>query len=234
MNLINLVTCALGILTPILFSRLLLKGIGALDVDQGVKQKLRIRIVTFITVWVALVWGLTIAGVFSYQSGDIIPRYLFALTIPVLIGVMMLRMPRFVRLISGIPLELLVGVQVFRLLGFVFILVARNGEGPKDFELAGYGDILTGLTAALAGILLFMKIRTAPIMAWIFTMVGMLDLLNVARILLVFDPIWSNSTPSSIAAGRFPMMLVLGLVAPIALLLHVYAIRGLILFNKKS
>jgi hypothetical protein len=61
----------------------------------------------------------------------------------------------------------------------------------------------------------------------------MFDLLNVSRILLTYYPSWFDGTPSTAGAGEFPLILVVAVVAPIALLLHIYSIRGLILAEKR-
>ena len=126
------------------------------------------------------------------------------------------------------PLFLLTGGQFFRIFGTVFFLVAITGIGPKAFMSSGYGDLLTGILAITAGYMLDKKHQGAIKAVWVFSIVGMLDLVNVSYILLANYPIWSRALPSTASAGEFPLILIVGITAPIALMLHVYAIRLLL------
>jgi hypothetical protein len=159
------------------------------------------------------------------------PRFLIGLLIPVTIGLLALFSSDFGEILDQIPLRVLVGSQFFRIFGCVFFLVASTGIGPKEFVASGYGDMITGFLACITAWMLYKNINGATSAVWAFSIVGLLDLFNVSRILLTNYPTWSNANPSTACAGSFPLMLVVGLAAPVALLLHVYTIRALVKYR---
>ena len=66
----------------------------------------------------------------------------------------------------------------------------------------------------------------ATLLFVLFSVVGMCDLLNVAGLLFYYYPSWSSAVPSSAALADFSLVMVPALAAPIALTLHLYAIRN--------
>jgi hypothetical protein len=64
--------------------------------------------------------------------------------------------------------------------------------------------------------------------------VGLCDLLNVAGLLFYFYPSSSSVVPSSAALADFSLVMVPALAAPIALILHLYAIRNFLLRESAS
>ncbi|MGJ4744973.1 hypothetical protein ACQV5M_01310 [Leptospira sp. SA-E8] len=228
MILINITSMVLGILVPVLFAYVLGKGYPSESSAKG-KPSTKGKMILTISTWAILVWGLTISGAFSYKMGDMIPRFTIALLIPVGVGVVLLFSENFRKVIDTIPLSALVGMETFRILGFVFLLVAVKGLGPAEFASAGYADMITGSLALIAGILLWLNIKSGFAVAWVFNAIGLFDLANVSRLLLFNYPIWSDAQPSSAAMADFPLMLIVGLAAPVALLVHIYSIRRLLL-----
>ncbi len=218
----------LGVAVPLLMAYALMKGIGAAPLSASSKTRSRNRLLLTTALWTIAVWALALANVFDYRPGDVIPRFAIALVVPVILGLLLFRSKSFTTILDHAPLSLMVGMQTFRLLGVLFLFVASAGLGPADLKSAGYGDLATGTLALVAGLMLYNGVRGAKEAAWLFTAAGLFDLLNVSRILLGNYPIWSDADPSSAVAAEFPLVLILGLVAPIALLFHIYAIRGLL------
>jgi len=110
----------------------------------------------------------------------------------------------------------------------IFTFAALSGMGRPEFEYAGYGDIVVGLLALTAGTLFYRKKPGASFFAWLFNIAGMLDLANVSRILLAYYPSWYSGEATSAVAAQFPLVLILAIAAPLALLLHVYSMRRLL------
>jgi hypothetical protein len=177
------------------------------------------------------VWASSLTGVIDYREGDRLPRVLAYLFLPVIVGLVALaRSADFRTILDHTPLATLVGVQAFRLAGATFLLVVYLGILPAAFASGGYGDLLTGTLAVVAAL----RLRRAPSPTargafWAFTLAGLLDLANVAYLMLAYDPIWHHGTPSSAPLGHFALVMVPAIAAPFALLLHTYAIRGAIL-----
>jgi hypothetical protein len=220
----------LSVLAPLLFIFTFIKGINNSSLSYEVKSRLKKFITSIVVLWTVFIWIVSLSSnILAYHEGDVVPRFTIALFIPVLLGLFALTVKSVRNILDVTPLSLMVGVQTFRLMGIMFLFVAAEELGPKEFISSGYGDIATGVLALIAGLMLHKKVGGAKLAAWIFTLVGLFDLLNVSRILLTYYPSWFDGIPSTAGAGEFPLILVVAIVAPIALLLHIYAIRSLLL-----
>lgn len=220
---------ALGILVPFLFALTFYKGIQNSPFEETKKKTLKRNVTIVIFLWTALVWVSSLAGFISYHPGDVFPRFLIPLFVPVLFGLYLLTTKDFRTILDYTPLSFIVGVQTFRLAGFAFLIVANMAILPKIFETGGYGDIVTGILALLASLTLWKKLSSGKVFFWAFNAAGLIDLLNVAFLLLLYYPIWNTSQPSSAAAADFALVMIPALAAPIALLLHAYSVRNFLL-----
>jgi hypothetical protein len=220
---------ALGVLVPHLFVYTINKGIGDSPFDEHRKVRLRRTIFSSVWGWAALVWIFSLTGIFSFHNGDVFPRFLFPLIIPVVIGIALLFTEDFRTILDHTPLSLLARVQTFRFAGFAFIIIAQMGILPTLFVSGGYGDIITGALALSSAILLSKQKKGGREVFLAFSAVGLLDLMNVAYLLLKYYPIWYSSEPSSAPAADFSLVMIPAIAAPVALLLHFYALRNFLL-----
>ena len=177
------------------------KGIAGSPFDESKKRQLRRTGFSLIWGWTALVWILSLMGMFSFHDGDSFPRFLLPLFTPVLIGVFLLFKQDVRTILDNTPLSVLAGVQTFRFAGFAFIIIAQMGILPMLFVTGGYGDILTGALALLSAILLSKQKESGKRVFLAFSAVGLIDLLNVAFLLLKYYPIWYSAVPNSAPAA---------------------------------
>ena len=89
-----------------------------------------------------------------------------------------------------------------------------------------HGDLATGALALGASLALARKNRISHTLFWVFSAVGLYDLMNVAYLLLAYYPLYSDAVPSSAPAFQFSLVLIPTLAAPMALLLHLFAVRS--------
>ena len=225
---IDLFAYLLGTGFPLVMVITFLIGINQSNINDLLKRKYSIGLIVLTVLWVLTVWILAVAGLFEYQSGDPIPRFLAGLLFPVLIGIWLFRKVVFQEILNATPHYLIVGMQTLRILGISFLFLAHRGEGPIEFASAGYGDLITGMLALIAGILLYAEKRNAAWSVILFNAAGLFDLLNVSRILLLYYPSWYSGHPSTQVAGQYPTVLILCIAAPIALMFHFYSIREMI------
>lgn len=82
------------------------------------------------------------------------------------------------RLVVGAAsLPAMIGVQVFRVVGFVFLVLLALGQAPAHFALpAGWGDIAIGAAAPLVALALVRDLPAARALAIGWNAVGLLDL----------------------------------------------------------
>jgi len=224
----------LGIAIPFLFATNLDQGIKNSAFDARKKIKYRLILFWIIAVSTILVWVLSLSKILDYHEGDFIPRFAIPLVVFVILGLNLIRNKDFQIILSAMQLSRLVGVQVFRFAGIAFFIIAYLNILPRSFELAGYGDVLTGTLAILSSFALLKRSSNSMLVFWFFNAVGLLDLLNVAFLLLLYYPLWTHNIPTSEHATQFSLVMIPSLVAPIALLLHVYAIFNAINIKSKS
>lgn len=216
---------SLGLLVPVLFVFALAKGIDQTPFDKARKASSRKGIMWLVAFWTIAVWAMSLAGVFSYHAGDKIPRLLIPLFAPVLVGLIALASKDFRAIVTHTPLSILVGVQSFRFAGAALLLVVHLRILPSEFVAGGYGDLVTASLAAVAALLLMRGPTATGIAAFCgFTLAGVLDLMSVAYLILRYYPIWYKDVPSSAPLGEFALVMIPAIAAPIALLLHIYAI----------
>lgn len=69
-------------------------------------------------------------------------------SVPLIVAAILWSLPRTRAAMIGVPMSVLVGINVMRALGFMFLLLASQGRlgGPFPYS-AGWGDIITGLVA---------------------------------------------------------------------------------------
>lgn len=225
-TLILIVDTGLSILVPLLLIKLLLKANKSIGNKQN--STMLSLIIIGIGIWVSLIWIAGYAGIFEYNEGETLPKFLWALFTPVLVAVSLLFNKLTRGLIDQISLQQLIGFQFWRIFGSIFFIVAFVQIGPSDLIISGFGDFLTGVLAITTYFLLRKQNKFGGVMAWIFNLVGIVDLLIILFIFLANYPIWSDALPSSEIAGQFPLILVVGIVAPVALFFHVLTVRSLI------
>ena len=93
-------------------------------------------------------FGIAMAAAASgaVAAGPLVLLALFSL--PLIVAGILWSRPRTHAAMIGIPLSLLIGLNVMRSLGFMFLLLASQGRlgGPFPYS-AGWGDIITGVVA---------------------------------------------------------------------------------------
>ena len=130
----------------------------------------------------------------------------------------------------GMPLPFLIGLNVWRVAGGFFLLLAAEGRlaGPFPYS-AGWGDIITG---ALALPVAWLALRgQGKAAVWIWNAFGMLDLVAA----LAFGIISANGSPLQIiqagegsqAVQVLPWSLIPTVLVPMFLIVHGVIFAGL-------
>ncbi|HET7716431.1 MAG TPA: hypothetical protein VFK86_12475 [Bauldia sp.] len=126
-----------------------------------------------IGLWIGLQVALTSAGVYAQP----VPYIGIAVVLPVVAAALAVRVsPQFRAALLAVPTPLLVGLNISRVFGLFFLILAADGRLGGPFpQSAGWGDFATG---ALAIPLLFAMVRgragAGAIQAW--NAFGALDL----------------------------------------------------------
>ena len=128
-------------------------GLSRADFTASTRVNMWLAIAVPYTLWLALVWGLAAHGVFTIvmrmPGGPI--AVIFG---PVLIGLVLLtRSEHIASLIDAMPPSWLIGLQLYRVFGGIFLVNWMHGAIPAALALpAGFGDVTVGLLALPAAL----------------------------------------------------------------------------------
>ena len=122
----------------------------------------------------------------------------------------------------------LILLNMWRLVGVVFLLLMANGQMPGLWALpAGIGDIIIGATAPW--IARHLDTPQGRRRAIIFNLLGMADLVVAVGLGILTAPGQVfTTTPTSDLATRFPLALVPTFLVPLAFVLHVVSLWQLV------
>src|SRR5215471_381595 len=137
-----------------------------------------------------------------------------ALGLTLIFGFVLMFSPTFRKLLTITPMHWIIGIQVFRVFGVMWLIGYAQGQLPGLFALpAGIGDTLTGLTAPLVAYWCYKNGKGARLIAFIWCLFGTLDLLDAITL--------ANLTNPALIAV-LPFVLIPAFGVPRSLVLHGY------------
>lgn len=169
---------------------------------------------------------------FYQGSPNSIPTIPFGLVIPIAVGVVLYwRLPAIKRIVASVPQRWIVSVQVYRVLGVIFLVLYAGDRLPGEFALsAGVGDVLVGLLAPVAGIA---YARRAPgsvglLRAW--NLLGLADLISAITTGFLTSPsplqMLALDRPNALISA-FPLAMIPVFLVPLSVLLHLASLEKL-------
>ena len=210
----------------------LVVGTVATQVRRVAPDLARRRLLVGLLAWLAVDVALGAIGAFAAAADRPLPGIAAGIVVPFLGGLWLLGRPgRVSRLVASAPLSSLIGVQVYRIAGAVFLLAWAEGRMPAAFALpAALGDLAVGLSAPPVAALVDRRSRRSRPIAVAWNIVGLADLVMAVTLGALTSP-----TPfQPIAVGhpnelisRLPFVLIPVFAVPLSLLLHVATLRRL-------
>jgi len=218
---------AIGAITAILFGvRNALANAGWSKRDRA--AAFRITAVILIS-WFLVALALGLAGAYK-AAPDRVPTIQYGIFIPLVIGAWLIwRSPAVGRIIDAVPQPWIVGVQFYRALGVVFLILYATNKMPGLFALpAGIGDVAVGLLAPVVALAYARDARQNAVRVTTWNILGILDL--VVAITTGF--ITSRSAlfsyePANELIAIFPLVLIPVYLVPLSLLLHLASLAKL-------
>lgn len=185
-------------------------------------------------VWLLVTSSLAIAGVFGEILIPPVPILPLALIFPFLIVAIIWRnWATFRRVVDAIPQQWLIGIQVLRIIGFVFLILHASQVLPAAFAIpAGRGDVLTGLLAPLVAYLYLSRKSWSKwaVLGWNLFGIGDLILAVTLGFLSTPGPLQRLALDFEFTEARmvtFPLVMIPSFLVPLFLLLHVFSLRAL-------
>jgi hypothetical protein len=147
------------------------------------------------------------------------PRVPLAFGLTLMFGYMLLLSKDFRTITAAVPQHWLIGVQVFRVLGGVFLIPWWQGDLVTVFAFpAGVGDVLTGVCAPVVAYWWYTGKIYARLASIAWNLFGMSDL-------VIAVAIGASIQGPGIA---FPAVMILIYAVPRAFLIHSYSMIGLL------
>ena len=161
-----------------------------------------------------------------------IPTIQYGILIPIAVGILLFLWWRPLgRVVEAVPQHWIVGVQFYRTLGVIFLILYAMGRMPAEFAWpAGAGDVLVGLLAPLVAVAQFRKWRHSSALLRAWNLLGITDL-----VVAVTTGLLTSRSPLQLLAldnpnqliSQFPLVMVPVFLVPIAVLLHLASLQKL-------
>jgi hypothetical protein len=180
--------------------------------------------------WLSTVFILASADVFASSPSTQVPVIALGISIPIAAGLAAWSAsPRVRELAGAVPLPWMIGVQLYRAVGAVFLIAMVGNSIPEEFALpAGVGDVLVGLTAPAVAYAVYKGVRSSRSLAVGWNVLGIADLVLAVGTGFLTSPsvfqILSTDAPN-FAITRFPLVLIPTFLVPISIILHFFALK---------
>ena len=181
--------------------------------------------------WFVVAFATSLLGFYRPPAGSP-PTIQWGLLIPIVAGVLLfLIWPPLRRTLAIIPNTWLVGVQIYRILGVIFLVLYAGGHLPGLFALpAGIVDVLVGVLAPVVATAYARSPERAALRVRLWNLLGITDL--VVALALGFA---TSPSPFQLAAfdhpnvlvGMFPLVLIPVFAVPLSILLHMASLQKL-------
>jgi hypothetical protein len=198
-------------------------ALATLTLALAATSKGRLLVVAGLSAWFLVVVTLGATYALHYERGYGAPALGAAVLLPVIgLALAFLTAPRLKEALDRVPLPVLIGVNVLRVLGVSFVLLYAAGRLPAPFApTAGWGDIIVGLTAVPVAWAARKGENRGLVLAW--NTLGMADLITAIGLGVTSSPgplqVFSGEPDSSIMA-ILPWVLVPCFLVPLFMLTH--------------
>ena len=161
-----------------------------------------------------------------------IPTIEIGLLVPITVGVLLAwRWELLRRVINEVPQEWMVGVQFYRAMGLMFLILYAAGRLPGMFALpAGIGDVFVGAVAPFVGLAYARNPGNAAGLVRAWNVFGIADLVVAVGTGLLTSPspiqMFSFDAPNNLISA-FPLVMVPVFLVPLSILLHVVSLKKL-------
>jgi hypothetical protein len=213
-------------------------GLARTQFDRSKRMTTGLVFTVAFLAWQAVVWSAAVAGSFRLQPGAI-PMLPIAIILPLVIGLpVLMRSQRVAAILDAMPPYWVIGLQVYRIFGSIFLLAYASGNLAGLFGLpAGTGDTLVGLLALPTAYLLYLAPRENHSRAVAWNFLGILDLVIAISIGFLTAPgpfqLIVPSTPNTLL-GTYPTVMTPAFMVPTSLMLHALSLRQLARRRKQT
>jgi hypothetical protein len=181
--------------------------------------------------WLAATIVLATLGVYHVEV-TAIPTIQYGIVLPILVGIVLIwRSEAAKSILDAVPQPWLVGVQLYRALGVIFLILYAAGTLPGLFAWpAGVGDIAIGLLAPVVGFAYARAPSKAAGLITAWNVFGILDLVIAVTTGFMTAPSLLQPIevqPTSDLMTVLPMVLIPVYLVPLSIVLHLASLAKL-------
>jgi hypothetical protein len=169
---------------------------------------------------------------FYHFSASGIPTIQYGILSPIAIVVLLFIAWRPLRrLVEAVPQQWIVGLQLYRAEGVIFLVLLAMGRLPRQFAIpAGVGDVIVGLCAPLVATAVVRKWSHATTLLRVWNLFGLLDLVVAVSMGMLTSPspihLLAVDRPNELIS-LYPLVMVPVFLVPLAILLHLASLQKL-------
>jgi hypothetical protein len=169
---------------------------------------------------------------FYRGSPSRIPTIQYGVFLPIIAGVILLwRWPLLRSVVESMPQPWIVGIQLYRVLGSIFLVLYAAGRMPEAFAWpAGVGDILVGLFAPITAIAYARGWRGSAGLLRAWNLFGIADLVVALTTGFLTSPsplqLLAFDKPNQLIS-EFPVVMIPVFLVPLSILLHLVSLQKL-------
>ena len=210
-----------------------------LGLDRTTQQRLRFWTAVGPLAWLAVA-PIAAAAVQGWVPG-VAPGAPSAATLPLVlaplgVGLGLLANPTWRRVLGAIPQSWMVGVQFYRNIGAIFLVLMGLGVLPAYFAYpSGYGDLISGLPTLFVAYLAARQLAGWRLSVLAVNVVGMLDFVVAVGIgsgilhNAALSAAWFGTPDINTAVFALPPLSLIPLfVVPVGLVIHTYSLLKLV------
>jgi hypothetical protein len=196
--------------------------------SDGAQSAMWAVIMGALAAWFAVALWLGEAGIFLART-SIVPPIAFPIVLPIAAALVILAVsPRFKALIEAVPQSWLTGVQVYRALGAMFLVLWLQGLMPGEFAIpAGSGDVIVGLTAPIIAWLNATGSSSARPATIVWNLFGIADLVIAIGTGFLTSPspyqMLAFDRPNTLIV-QDPFVMVPAFLVPLSIILHLMSL----------
>ena len=200
-------------------------GAGRAVLAPGERRNAAIAVAVVLLAWQTGMLWLAQRGAFINPADQLGPQIAFAILLPIPIALAFIaRSSALSRIVAAVPLSALVGVQLYRTLGAVFLILWWAGQIPGEFALpAGIGDVLVGLAAVGVAGAIASEAAGARRLTAVWNTLGAADLVVAVTMGFLTSPglfqMHALEAPNRLVSA-FPLALVPLYAVPVSFILH--------------
>jgi hypothetical protein len=189
----------------------------------------RMRIVSYVMpLWFIGSWLLSTNGFFEprdiWQDGDLVSFAIFGtlMSLPVVVfGLAFVRSAKLREFLGAIPMQALVGIQVYRMAGGIFLWMWLAGLMPAEMGIVtGSMDIFIGITAILLAWGAMTNLKRVRGLLWMWNIIGIADFIFAISLVSLSILGLMTLTPDPVRIGTHPLALISLFQVPLSIILH--------------